>query len=265
MRFPWRVVVIAALLMLTSAATLEAQGVDPVRTGDIIAHITVDFEHNGKNHPGGGPPGGGSTDDGHTTDHYTLQPGKWAGINPSVTYVVEDPGLPGAVAAVEASFEAWDAASGINFDCQAPCGTQSVNANTEVSGSNGTNTVSWALLVGGWSNALAVTITWVSDLNSNGVWDSGEPIVEADILFNSKYKWAIAEDDPRGKWFDIENVGAHEAGHVVGLGHVGAGIHTLDRDEEQTMFLSAPPKETKKRSLELDGDSLGAVALYGSP
>ncbi len=262
MHFPWRVVAVTALLLLVPAASLEARGVDPVRP-DIIPHVTVDFEHNGKNHGGGGPPGGGGGGggDGHT-EHYVLQPGKWAGTNPSITYVVEDPGLSGAVAAVEASFKAWDAASGINFTFS---GTASVNANAEVSGSNGTNTVSWALLTGGWTNALAVTITWISDSNGNGVWDSGEPIVEADILFNSKYKWAIAEDSPRGKWFDIENVSAHEVGHVVGLGHVGAGVHTLDRDEEQTMFLSAPPKEIKKRSLELDGDSLGAVALYGGP
>lgn len=80
-----------------------------MRPGNIIPHITVDFEHNGKNHPGGGPSGGGGGGggDGHT-EHYVLQPGKWddnpGEDHPIVTYVVEDPELPGAVAAVEASF-----------------------------------------------------------------------------------------------------------------------------------------------------------------
>ena len=103
-----------------------------------------------------------------------LLPGTWTDVN--ITYVVEDPGIDGAVTAIEDSFDAWADASGIDFTFD---GTASVNANIEASGPNNSNTVSWARLVGSWTNALAVTIIWVNDTDEDGLWDSGENIVEA--------------------------------------------------------------------------------------
>jgi hypothetical protein len=178
----------------------------------------------------------------------------------SVTYVVEDPGLEGAVTAVESSFEAWEDVSGIDFTFD---GTAPVNASTEVSGPNGTNTVSWALLTGTLTNAVAATVLWIDDSNpSNGVWDAGELILETDLLFNSKFKWAVDPDgegpqkpDAKGKWFDIQNVATHEAGHFVGL-------DDQSQWDDETMYFSVSPRETKKWSLE-PGDIAGAQALFG--
>lgn len=256
------VVMLALLLAGTTATAAPSKVVSgnpqsPVN-GQLIPHVIVHYEHNGKSHPGGGPGGGGGGgDETDHSGHYALLPGKWAGDNPVVTYVVDDPGIAGAVQAIQNSFQAWEDVSGIDFSFR---GTADVNPNAELAGPNGQNTVSWALLVGTWTNALAVTVLWFED-DGNGVWD-GEPIIEAEMIFNTKYTWAIDPDgegpqkpNVKGKWFDIQNVGIHEAGHFVGLDD------QCNWDDE-TMFCSASSGETKKRSLE-PGDIAGAVALYG--
>ena len=56
-----------------------------------------------------------------------------------MTYVVEAPGIPGAMDEVRASFDAWVAVSGISFTFG---GTASVSANAEVAGVNGSTIVS---------------------------------------------------------------------------------------------------------------------------
>ena len=257
MRFiRWFLVVVVASLLLVPAAAFAARGGDDhVSSGNIISHVITHYEHNGKNHPGGGPPPGGDptpTPEPETVDHSThfeLLPG--ARASSLVNYVVEDPGIVGAVDAVVASFDAWEAVSGIDFTFD---GTASVNVNAEVTAPNGTNTVSWALFIGN-TKALAVTLLWIDDANLNGVWDDGEAIIETELIFNSRHTWAVAENSPNGKWFDIQNVGTHEAGHFVGL-------DDQDQWDDETMFFKAGSKETDKRSLE-PGDIAGAVALYG--
>lgn len=52
---------------------------------------------------------------------------------------------------------------------------------------------------------------------------------------------------------DVENTATHEVGHLIGLAHAP--------DFEATMFASAPPGETKKRSLAKD-DQNGLCAIY---
>lgn len=247
--------VIASLLLVPAAAFAARGGDDRVSSRDIISHVITYYNHNGKDHPGNGPPGGGDPTPtpppepvDHST-HFALLPG--ARASSLVNYVVEDPGIAGAVDAVVASFDAWDAVSGIDFTFD---GTASVNSNSEATAPNGTNTVSWALFTGN-TKALAVTVLWIDDANGNGVWDGGEAIVETDMIFNNRQTWAVAANSPRGKWFDIQNVGTHEAGHF-------AGLDDQDQWDDETMFFSAGSKETKKRTLE-PGDIAGAVALYG--
>ena len=53
----------------------------------------------------------------------------------------------------------------------------------------------------------------------------------------------------------MENVGTHEVGHVVGLGHLE------DANAMATMYPSAPKGEIKKRSL-TTGDRDGANDIY---
>ena len=52
---------------------------------------------------------------------------------------------------------------------------------------------------------------------------------------------------------DLENTLTHELGHVMGLDH--------SLDTQSTMYFSAPPGETKKRTLE-DDDRDGLCSLY---
>ncbi|MEL6188678.1 MAG: matrixin family metalloprotease, partial [Myxococcota bacterium] len=102
---------------------------------------------------------------------------------------------------------------------------------------------------------LAVTLTSFST-------ETGE-IFDADIIFNiGRNPFAVVDgscnpaqaDAP----FDIENTLVHEIGHVLGFDHV--------TDPEATMFDTAAPCETKKRTLEAD-DLAAVQTVYpsGSP
>ena len=58
--------------------------------------------------------------------------------------------------------------------------------------------------------------------------------------------------------FDIQNIGTHEAGHVVGLADLYENQYN-----ELTMYGYSDIGETQKCSLET-GDILGAQKLYGT-
>ena len=248
---------VLAIILAVAVPAMAAGGKGHDRIGpNVIGYDIVHFPAKGGKP---GRPGGGGDDPPSTPPElrYVLLPGGWGtkGAPSTVTYVVEDPGIAGAVDTVVAGFNVWNAASGTNFMFG---GTQDVNVNAEFSAPNTLHTVSWALLTGSWSNALAVTRIWIEETGTpNGVWDPGEPIIGNDMAFNTKYKWAVAEDAPKGKWYDIQNVAGHEAGHFVGL-------DDQFQWAEQTMYGSAGSKQTNKRSLEA-GDIAGARALYGLP
>ncbi len=87
-------------------------------------------------------------------------------------------------------------------------------------------------------------------------------IVDADILLNAQ-TWSfqqclrencLGEDRTR---LDLENVLAHEVGHLLGLAHPG------DEPVTATMFRSQNPGETQKRTLHPD-DIAGFCAIYGA-
>lgn len=55
--------------------------------------------------------------------------------------------------------------------------------------------------------------------------------------------------------YDIRSVGTYEAGHVFGMGHVGAGHENL------TMYINSFKCSTKARTLG-KGDVLGLRSIY---
>ena len=186
--------------------------------------------------------------------------GIWPDISSPIAVVVDSNFAPaGSVDAVSASFATWDAIAAIDVSVS---GTGNlIDANAELAGANGANTVTFRFLIG-LPDALAVTLLWYADLNGDGALNNNEPIGEADMVFNTKFNWAIDPDgegsqkaDARGPYYDVQNVGSHEVGHVVGLGHTGA--------DDETMYFSAGRKETKKISLE-PGDVTRARVLYGA-
>lgn len=103
------------------------------------------------------------------------------------------------------------------------------------------------------ANMVAITITAFSTV-------SGE-IFDADIVVNdSSFDFAdvadqnacLADNDPP---FDLRAILIHEMGHFIGFDH--------EADTESTMYFSAPPCETKKRTL-TDDDILGVCTVYAA-
>lgn len=101
-----------------------------------------------------------------------------------------------------------------------------------------------------YPDAIAVTIVWHNQ-------DTGQ-IYDADMMINTAYGPFVQCNGtclPSESHFDLQNTITHEAGHFFGLAHsavVGS-----------TMFYSALPGETSKRTLAQD-DLDGLCAAYGS-
>lgn len=114
------------------------------------------------------------------------------------------------------------------------CGTRDV-----------TNVVGFGTLPSGY---LAVACSWSG---SDGV------ALEGDVKFNTRHRWfALAVPDGCSSSFGLQQVGAHEFGHVVGLAHVSQSNHP-----SLTMSPQAGPCSNAKLSLGL-GDVRGLRALY---
>ncbi|MFD5862928.1 zinc metalloprotease [Streptomyces chartreusis] len=133
----------------------------------------------------------------------------------------------------------------------------------------------------------AGTTTYESDMGSNSTctdrdgkstWDAGNlatgtvaavcahtwpnpfaknDLREADVRFNiTDYDFTKNPTSScNGRYHDVLNAGTHEAGHIFGLGHVGAGHSNL------TMHHEAARCEVKKRTLG-KGDVMGLRSIY---
>lgn len=121
-----------------------------------------------------------------------------------------------ATDAIKASFAAWESkmppSGGITYAYQTT--TKSAPGRAD-----GRNVVGWGSLSSG---TLAVTTVWY--------YPTSGQIVETDIAFNNRYKWAYTEPscdvskigcnpDPAGPagTYDVRNIGTHEAGHTLML------------------------------------------------
>jgi hypothetical protein len=81
-------------------------------------------------------------------------------------------------------------------------------------------------------------------------------IVEADMLINSRYRWAVSTADCSHQEL-IEPTVTHEAGHVFGLGHVSERRHPL-----LTMSTTSDGPCSNEASTLGRGDIRGLEALY---
>ncbi|MER5195886.1 matrixin family metalloprotease [Streptomyces sp. NPDC002755] len=99
--------------------------------------------------------------------------------------------------------------------------------------------------------AVATTCSW-----SRPVPDGPEELLEADVRFNTHdFPFTNRPADGCTHAYDIRSVATHEAGHVFGLGHSGAGHENL------TMYANSFACSTDARTLG-KGDVLGLRSLY---
>jgi len=189
------------------------------------------------------------------TDQYDIfdYTGRYLPILP-VRYYVNPSGsrltTTSVIAAVKASFEAWDSAVDTIIKK-----VELFNDNVQLTtlyGSryDGKNVVSWGRLNSG---ILAVCYAWY--YSYSGV------IVEFGIVFNTLYAWGVDPDGEGGTTinaYDIQNIGTHEAGHTLSLGDLYSGAA-----QGLTMYGYGAKGETKKRSLGY-GDIHGVRFIYGT-
>ena len=116
---------------------------------------------------------------------------------------------------------------------------------------DGVTTVAWTNAFCGrsWSPALA-------SVQRRRTKADGE-LIEADVLFNSNYKWTIDSVSARSVPgpFDFYRIALHEFGHVLGLSH----SNFYNRHTDPIMTAGVP----SRTALHAD-DKNGAVALYGN-
>ncbi len=95
-------------------------------------------------------------------------------------------------------------------------------------------------------------------------------IIESDIFFNTAFTWSVSAGGQAPR-YDLESVGLHEVGHLLGLGHSGLG-ETEVRPEggrrvlgkRAVMFpIAYPPGNIEDRTLEAD-DRAGIGDIYAS-
>ncbi len=245
-----------SLLFFLLMVSLHAQSENRVTRGQpplnpkwtvIIDYVDSFDEHKPRHRPREEPPPP-EEDTTHTEGHYELLGGVWDASALPLDFTVDLRGFPAdSRSAILAAFDEWEVTSS-----QLVVVGDENFGNADVVFADGLNTYSMRNLGGG--GVLAATfITWDDAIDNNEI-DNGEEFLEMDVIHNSTVKWGTDASTPRGKWWDVQNVATHELGHVFGLAHPG-NAHVEDQD--QTMFASAPPEETTKQDLELNGDVKG--------
>lgn len=227
----------------------------PTEEPGVNLTVFVFYERGGKNPKP--PKGGGNEQD--CTDLNTNE--LFAELGPKIAdsgwYVEYHPAFePNSVAgeainAIGNGFDTWEVITGDElFDFVHNISGSSPPSRDKL------NVIGWRLFTGKGSGFLAAT--WV--------WDDGTNILETDIFYNLKHKWAvntsiIEGQELCGESFDVEGIGVHEIGHMLGLGHVFPDANQDGDERDATMAPTAAKGELKKQTL-TPGDITGADYLY---
>jgi hypothetical protein len=118
---------------------------------------------------------------------------------------------------------------------------------------DGANIFCWRYIDGN-GGTLGVTRSYFGYIPGN--YDSLR-LVDADIELDTGDSWSATETPPSDR-IDVQTVGTHEVGHVVGL----ADLYDSE-DAGMTMFGYTSPGDTRQRTLEW-GDQAGLHVLYPS-
>lgn len=145
-------------------------------------------------------------------DAYTTEGHVWSGstvtyhVNPSSLSVSSD----AALAAVQAAANVWNTQGGAAIALRYGGTTSATGLVLDY-----TNNVFFRVDAG--NGYIAETYWW---------WDGSGRLVDADIVFNEVYPFGTNTVGCQGGYF-IESVGAHEFGHVLGLGHSAVSTATM--------------------------------------
>lgn len=223
--------------------------VDALRVPNVRPPLTVEDARRHRRHSPGSPPPPtppptGVADcglPGPGTNEYTTEGWKVAGartmqFNPSTAPA----GLANVASSLQGALDAWAGA-----DARAPRLTVTTGAATSSPVADHQDEAMFGALD---STTLSETWTWT--------WSTGD--VESDIVLNANAAWFQAPSEGSGCYqvaaYDVQDVLAHESGHLYGLGHAPNSPYN-------TMYPTALTGETYKRSL-ASGDSLGINSLY---
>jgi matrixin len=228
-------ILLAALLMLAATAL----------TATITRHATLIDVHEtsaARNPAKGGSSAANCVDD-DPSRYSTTGPTYtgWKSSPTTTTAHLNVPTVPSSLGSVtatlQAAFDAWSGAPGINVATDGTVTRYTANRQDD-------------LLWGRTGSSIATTYTWR--------WNDG--LVESDVVFNKSYAWFLAEDDGTGclegagARFDVGNIATHEFGHVYGLDHpAGARF--------ESMYAYGYTGETLKRT-PTPGELNGIGALY---
>jgi hypothetical protein len=178
-------------------------------------------------------------------DQYTQVPNFAKAKSEGLTFNINRDTIPSyldasqVIAAIEASFAAWDTAAGTGQYF-----TVNDTGGARRPAFDGINTVGWLGMRSGW---LAATWVWT---------DNKGFVQQADIFFNRAYTWGVFETCNAQQAFEVGNVGTHEVGHTVGLDHLS------DPNGYATMYPYASSGEVRKRT-PTTGDIDGYTAAGG--
>jgi hypothetical protein len=247
--------------MISASRTTTPPGIEvrpvyrvPTEEPGVFLTVFVFHERGGKKPKP--PKGGGEQDctDLNTNELYAELGPKIAGSGWGVEYhpAFEPNSVTGeAFDAIDNGFNTWEDITGdglFNFDF-IPTGSSPPALDNN-------NVIGWRLFTGRGGSFLAAT--WV--------WDDGANILETDIFYNLKHKWAVNPSiadgqELCGESFDVESIGVHEIGHMLGLGHVFPDADISGDERDATMAPTAAKGELKKQTL-TPGDKDGADYLY---
>jgi Matrixin/Fibronectin type III domain len=129
------------------------------------------------------------------------------------------------------------------------------NSSLSIGDGDRRNNVFWSNTVfdRSFDGALAITNRWTTD--------SGQVLVEADVVFNLAYRWNSYSGPLRfaaagGRLHDFYRVALHEFGHVLGLDHPDLNGQTV------VTVMNSAVSDTDR----LQADEIaGARVLYGAP
>ena len=170
----------------------------------------------------------------------------WFGNSPNIIYKVNEGGVAGRSAAIQAAMASWNNA-GANFTFT----YGGTHTQTDYNTNNNVNEIFWT------SNLPKATLA-MNVVRYNNI---SREILESDIGFNSAVTWSHAAICPPEQ-YDTQSTATHEMGHSLHLLDLYGDYPGYTQDTEKVMYGIEKPATIAKRTLHTH-DILGIKWIYG--